>query len=124
MKTQLVYGDAVYPNTRLFKNKMFYVCWSCDARVGCHKGTSNPLGNLANADLRAKRTKAHKAFDMIWSEKYMARKDAYKWLSKKMNLNIKDCHIAMMSLAECERVIDLSYAYVALQNSIKEQKCP
>ena len=25
-----------------------YLCQNCNARVGCHKGTNRPLGNVAN----------------------------------------------------------------------------
>ena len=29
-----------------------YLCQNCNARVGCHKGTNSPLGNVANEVLR------------------------------------------------------------------------
>ena len=32
-----------------------YLCQNCNARVGCHKGTNRPLGNVANEVLRLKR---------------------------------------------------------------------
>ena len=36
-------------------NENIYLCQNCNARVGCHKGTNRPLGNVANEVLRLKR---------------------------------------------------------------------
>ena len=33
---------------RQLKNEWFYQCQNCNARVGCHRGTTRPLGNVAN----------------------------------------------------------------------------
>lgn len=38
----------------------------CDAYVGCHGESKNPLGRLANAELRAAKKAAHAAFDPLW----------------------------------------------------------
>jgi hypothetical protein len=34
--------------------------------VGCHKGTTKPLGRLADAELREWKKRAHAAFDPVW----------------------------------------------------------
>ena len=42
-----VYGSST---ERLgMQNEYLYQCQNCNARVGCHKGSTRPLGNLANA---------------------------------------------------------------------------
>lgn len=40
-----------------------WACLPCAAWVGCHKGTTQPLGRLANAELRKAKMAAHAAFD-------------------------------------------------------------
>lgn len=52
-----VYGDSA---VRLaLKGEKLYQCQNCNARVGCHKGTVRPLGDLANEVLRLKRIETH-----------------------------------------------------------------
>ena len=48
-----VYGPAV--NRLGLQKEYIYQCQNCNARVGCHKGTLRPLGNVANETLRLKR---------------------------------------------------------------------
>lgn len=51
---------------------VIYLCSnypSCDAFVGCHNGTKNSLGRLANKELREKKKIAHYYFDTLWKEK-------------------------------------------------------
>ena len=49
-----VYGSST---ERLgMQNEYLYQCQNCNARVGCHKGTTRPLGDVANEILRLKRT--------------------------------------------------------------------
>ena len=63
---ELVTGDKVYPHRKDLYSKWFWRCEPCNAYVGCHPGTKNPLGTLANQELRAWRLQAHHAFDPIW----------------------------------------------------------
>lgn len=77
----------------------------CDARVGCHRGTTNPLGTLANAELRRWRSLAHIKFDWLWESGKMPRKVAYKWLAQKMGLPKSETHIGMFSKEQCKAVI-------------------
>ena len=56
-----IYGFAA---KRLgIENEKFYQCQNCNARVGCHKGSTRPFGNLANEVLRLKRMETHQVFD-------------------------------------------------------------
>lgn len=86
---------------------MVYLCRQCDAYVGVHKGTDNPLGRLANAELRRWKKLAHAYFDPIW--KYgrfkHRRNDAYAWLSQQMGLPKSDTHIGMFDVPQCQRVV-------------------
>lgn len=84
-----------------------YQCQNCNARVGCHKGTARPLGNVANEVLRLKRRETHQVFDHFWQENGMTRTQAYKWLAGRMNLLEKNAHIGGFEMDQCQQVIDL-----------------
>jgi hypothetical protein len=108
---------------------MIYRCDPCDAHVGVHKGTENPLSRLANKELRKWKQAAHAIFDPIWQAKYAhrvaggagksgrpggqhykkvyARNSAYKWLADQMGITRKECHIGMFDADQCQRVIEI-----------------
>lgn len=87
---------------------MLYVCArypECDAYVGVHKATGEPLGILANGNLRNKRIKAHRVFDLIWKKRILSRPQAYHWLQDKFGLNKRQAHIALFGEYMCDEVI-------------------
>jgi len=94
-----------------------YVCVPCGAWVGCHKGTTNALGGLANAELREWKIKAHAAFDPLWQgkqrrdkcSKRTARKAGYAWLSEQLGIPVKKTHIGFMNLEECKKVVEICF---------------
>ncbi len=88
-------------------NEMLYQCQNCNARVGCHKGTTRPLGDVANEMLRLKRMETHRVFDEMWRRLKWSRTKAYKWLAKEMGLPDKEAHIGGFEMAQCQFVIDL-----------------
>ena len=81
-----VYGAAAARRLGIVREK-FYQCQNCNARVGCHKGTTRPLGNLANETLRLKRKETHQVFDSFWKEQL--------------------AHIGGFEMDRCQRLIDL-----------------
>ena len=100
-----IYGDAA---ARLeLENESIYLCLNCNARVGCHKGTTRPLGNLANEVLRLKRMETHQVFDGFWKRRGMTRTGAYKWLAAQMDISEKRAHIGSFEMDACEQVIRL-----------------
>jgi hypothetical protein len=97
-----------------------YICFGCRAWVGCHRGTTRPLGRLADAELRDAKKRAHAAFDRTWARllehrqatdpKYprrRARANRYKHLASLLGIPASECHIGMFDVATCEHVIDL-----------------
>lgn len=98
-----------------------WVCWRCEAWVGCHKGTDRPLGRLANKDLRDWKVKAHAAFDPLWKRNLekrrqergpdypqgAARGSGYKWLAEQLGIPQKDCHVGLFDVEMCKRVVDI-----------------
>lgn len=117
-QTEFVDSAAVYGGVSY---GMIYLCRACDAWVGVHKGTENPLGKLANKELREWKRKAHAAFDPLWQRKLelrraergedykkaWARGSGYKWLSDCLGIPQKLCHIGMFDIDTCKRVVEL-----------------
>lgn len=100
-----IYGSSV---TRLgLENEKIYLCRTCNARVGCHKGTNQPLGNVANEVLRLKRRETHEIFDAFWRRKALTRTQAYQWLAGQLCLPEKKTHIGSFEMDDCQKVIDL-----------------
>jgi hypothetical protein len=105
-------GRDVYPHRPDLFELNFYVCPIDGYRVGCHKGTSAPLGMPATPATQKARRAAHAAFDELWERKIVkddisrgaARKAAYTWLASELGIDVKDCHIGMMDKATAERV--------------------
>ena len=104
----LVTGDVIYPNRKDLYNLNFWLCTSCNAYVGCRKGSTKPLGSLADATLRIARANTHKVFDPVWkNNKSVSRTQAYAWLAKCLNLTTNECHIALFNEELCEKTIKL-----------------
>jgi len=86
-----------------------WVCKPCGARVGCHPGTTTPLGIPANEETRGLRVLVHRNFDKLWMElaqmtrlgRGQARKMGYAWLAMKLRIEPKDCHVGMFDAERC-----------------------
>ena len=99
--SELVTGKVIYRNRPDLYGKYYYYCKDCNAYTGCHKNTKEPLGTLANADLRKARVKAHDALDKIWKEKLLNRRKVYEMLSNYMELHKKETHIGLFDEYQC-----------------------
>lgn len=99
--------------------KRIYRCDPCDAQVGVHQHNQQPLGTLANAELRMARRSAHAHFDPMWQRKMskdsisstQARKQAYTWLAKQMGMTIEECHIGVFNIEQCQKVVEICLPY-------------
>jgi hypothetical protein len=100
-------GLEVYPKRPDLKGLSFWVCHPCKARVGTHKGTTKPLGRLANTQLRFWKIQAHNAFDPKWRGGVLSRREAYAWLAAELDLNPSSCHIGMFDVDTCKRVVEV-----------------
>lgn len=101
---------AEYVDSKVVYGKSYgkiYLCRNCMAYVGVHRGTSKPLGRLANAELRYWKKQAHAAFDPLWQYGRFkgSRNAAYVWLSKQMRTPINKTHIGMFDVGQCKQVI-------------------
>ena len=102
--SKLVTGLVIYPTRVDLADLSFYQCAPCEAYVGCHKGTTQPLGRLADAELRQWKSIAHRVFDPIWRSGLMKRKEAYQALAREMGIEAKHCHIGMFDVDQCKAV--------------------
>ena len=112
-QTVLTTGAEVYPKLKYLHKKPIYICRPCDAYVGCHPGSFNSLGVVANKEHREAKMKAHRAFDPIWQSATMIRARAYSWLADQMGILKKDCHIGHFSIEDCNRVVEIANKYLA-----------
>ena len=102
---EIVYGAST---ARLgLTGEKLWQCQNCNARVGCHRGTTRPLGSVANEMLRLKRKETHEVFDAWWKERHMSRTQAYKLLSRKLGIPSDQAHIGGFEMDQCQQVIDL-----------------
>ena len=102
--------------TRLFDSKalygtsygLMYRCDECDTHVGVHKGTTKPLGTPAGPELRKLRRILHVTFDQIWQRREFetTRSQAYRWLSKRVGVKKRDCHIGRFDARQCRQAIE------------------
>lgn len=120
---KLAKGNDIYPHRQDLRGHNFWQCAPCDAYVGCHKpGTHHhnevtgervvhtgfePLGRLADAELRRAKQQAHAAFDPLWQSRGMSRTKAYTWLAGALGVPVSQCHIGMFDVAQCRRVVEL-----------------
>ena len=128
-ESKLVTGLDIYPKRPHLANFPYYQCSPCDAYVGCHKGTTEPLGRLADKELRRWKAIVHSGFDKIWrgfdgskndelqfddpieaikTFPRMGRSRAYQYLAETMMIDRKDCHIGMFDLHQCKTAYTIS----------------
>jgi hypothetical protein len=82
-----------------------YYCKDCDASVGCHPGTTTPLGRLANKELRVLRNRGHLIFDKLWRDG-KTRQTAYKVLAERLGISVDDCHFGHFDIDMCQKAIN------------------
>lgn len=97
-------NDKIYG--KKYGNGMCYKCVSCDAYVGCHT-TGDPLGRLANAQLRGLKQLVHILFDPIWKSRKLKRGEAYQRLADKMGIPKKECHFGWFGEKQLMEAIEI-----------------
>lgn len=108
----VVYGDKALPGSKL------YVCGNfpaCDSYVAAHRTTQQPMGTLANKNLRRERQTAHAVFNQLWKCGLMTKRQAYLWLQAKLDLPECEAHIAKFSEGRCHLVMDLCQQFLGAQ---------
>ena len=77
--------------------------------VGTYSDNITSLGRIANSELRKLKSKGHQVFDPLWKQKikFNSQKQAYEWLSEKMNLPQEFTHFGMFTNDECIKAINI-----------------
>jgi hypothetical protein len=113
-ETELVSGDFIYPNRVMeqprpkFLDKKYFVCkLNPNHYVGTYADNITSLGRLADTELRKLKTQGHNTFDPLWKNRihFNNKKDAYNWLSEKMNLPVDLTHFGMFTNEQCINAI-------------------
>ena len=76
---------------------MLYVCArypACGAYVRTHPGTTIPVGEMANGNLRTLRRTANRYFDQLHQSGYMSKKEAHCWLAVTISAIMSQAHIS------------------------------
>ena len=106
-------GAFLFGENSFVKNVFVCVRYpECDSYVQAHEKSLEPMGQLANAELRRKRMLAHMYFDKLWKEAHGAtrkpiftRQQAYKWLADRLGGHTRHNHIGLMGEGLCDKVI-------------------
>lgn len=134
---KLVTGKVVYPHrSDLWSNKLWY-CETDLAWVGCHPGnpTNEPLGILADAELRRLKMRVHALFDPLWGRFKGStlpskppfkgnRSAAYHWLSGALGIPGEQCHVGMFTNERCKealRVLRVKWDLLGWQLPLSER---
>lgn len=114
-------GSEIYPHRADLAGVPVWICDGCGARVGCHPGTTKPLGTPANEQLRKARILLHeRMIDPLWREgadafyqegdsaakrrlRQVARARVYAFLAHRLGIKRKDCHTGLFDLDTCRR---------------------
>ena len=102
---RLTDGAEVYPNRTDLAALPIHVCDKCKTRVGCHPGTTTPLGTAADRATRNARSMLHAVIDPIWRDgKNRAnRPDVYAYMAHRLGIHIADCHVGHFDAPTCVR---------------------
>ena len=112
-------SEAIYGAGRDFGPA--YYCEPCQAWVGAHRESLEPLGRLANKELRVLKIRTHAAFDPLWrdlaaaypeangvyagAQRRAARSRAYRWLAEQLHIKVEDCHVGAFDPELCRRAM-------------------
>lgn len=98
-------------STYIYNGQDYGLVWccpdypKCDSFVGVHKHNNEPLGRMANRDLRTWKKRAHAAFDPLWQVGDNSRSKMYAWLAEQMGIEPDKCHIGLFNIGQCQHVV-------------------
>jgi len=108
-------------------DRQLYVCSGypeCDCYVAVIPGTKTPTGTLADGKLRRLRIEAHRQFDELHKLGYIAREDAYAWLSDLFQIPRKEAHIGQFTEYRCQVLITESENRLKIFEKVGKRRHP
>lgn len=105
VEAQLVKGHVIYPHRPDLYKKYHYLCPLCGGYVGCHKGTTRPLGCIPTEAIKIARKKLHAKMDPLWKSGLISRGKLYALISKELGYTYHNGNTR--TVQECLRVYDI-----------------
>lgn len=102
MTCSMVCGREVYSHLPHLHKLSFWKCSTCKQHVGCHKGTTTPLGCIPTPDLKYARRCIHELIDPLWKSGKIKRGKLYRELSKDLGYEYHTAEIR--SIDEARKV--------------------
>lgn len=124
-------------SAKIYGGRSYGMVWGCpgwpecDAYVGAHargKKRGQPLGTLANRELRDARSAAHSQFDHFWRDDVAlpatlgTRSELYRCLAEDMEITEDECHFAMFTPEQCERSMEITHNWYKHGRKVRETK--
>lgn len=81
VEARLTTGAETYPHRPDLHEIHSWKCDHCGCHVGCHRGTTRPLGCIPTPELARQRRKVHGLMDPLWRGGGMHRREVYARLS-------------------------------------------
>lgn len=69
------------------------------------------------SELARARIAAHNAFDPLWQSGKFSRGVAYEWLASELGIPVTACHMVLMDVAMCERVVAICREHPACKQA-------
>ena len=105
VNAELTKGNIIYPHRPDLYSKNFYTCPHCKNYVGCHPGTTRPLGVIPTPEIRIARHRLHVFMDPLWRNKQISRMKLYKLISKELGYTF---HVGnIKSVSDCFMIYDI-----------------
>lgn len=108
----LIYKQRREKTTPFICNhKHYYVCSNfdnCQSYIGAYETTYDPMGVIANKELRLLRIQTHLIFDEIWKKNILEKDEAYSLLSDSLYLSRGQTHISQFNKHNCEKTIEIA----------------
>lgn len=117
---RLTDGREVYPHRPDLYAKNIWKCDGCGGRVGCHPGSTKPLGTCADIELRQARMRVHARLDPLWQTadahykthkdgtrpkakalRRQARSRVYEFVAFELDIQGEACHTGLFTLDDC-----------------------
>ncbi len=102
---RLTTGKEMYPHRPDLAHMQFWVCDTCGSFVGCHKGSTRPLGYLASEDIKVWRKQIHDILDPLWKKKKIGRSQAYAHVGNEIGRTYHTAEI--YSVEEGKRIYEI-----------------
>lgn len=86
------------------RSYMCYYCKDCDTYVGCHNNTRQPLGTMANKELRELRKKVHAKIDPMWNGDKFVRGKLYAFITNQLGYQY---HTGESNVETCNKILKM-----------------